>query len=881
MPLNPLAALEHPFPGLRAFEAHEAYLFRGREQHTEELLTRLSEHRFMAVVGNSGSGKSSLVRAGLLPALYRGYLTGATTDWRVAILRPGSAPMTALAEALSDPLALGDKFGAEGFELLISTSMGLVRVVEQANLRDGESLLVVVDQFEELFRFRNESQAKDGGAEASLFVRSLLAAVETFGAPVYIAITMRSDYIGDCAQFTGLTEALNRGQYLVPRLTREQRRQAIEEPAAMAEINIEPRLVQRFLNDAGDDPDQLPVLAHALMRTFHTWKAAGGKGPMDLEHYDQAGGMGGALDHHANGILSELGGAGELWAPKVFRCLTVAEKGRDVRRPARLGRIYEVAGAATDVEKEAVNAVIKAFVRSDNSLLVRSGQGPLAADEVIDITHECLIRKWSALKDWLRVETKSAEWYCDLASDVARHAAGEKGLWRSPDLAQALRFKEDNAWNTAWAAQYWPVENPPSFDQVEAFLDESRRAEEAQRLAADERRRHDVEEARQLAQARKRASQWLLGASILLGLLLVGGGIAVFIHLRDASRIETERGMRLKAEQALTGLYSDRDEQKTRVDYLNAQLATARGDDAAKVKKQLETAQDQLRKTDSEIAKNKATAPAPADDTGVAQIQELRTQVAALRAERDQAVQQLKRRDEPTKYAPTQQVEKPATPTSPAAVPPPLTKKPEQLSADQVRAIKQIVSVFESGKADLSAWERLLNVDVLSRYVQAPSVAGKAQLESFKQRRGLTDLTVLRSKDFDELSGLVQNDPVWKQYVAQYSSDAMFERAAAQASSLGTTTALATAVIFDSTVMGAFNTVRDRTTAQVGGVPATGADERTWIKTYLAKRREFLQSNRSESIRGQVYRVDAFDALIESGNWELKRPFTVRDVVIQ
>jgi hypothetical protein len=160
-------------------------------------------------------------------------------------------------------------------------------------------------------------------------------------------------------------------------------------------------------------------------------------------------------------------------------------------------------------------------------------------------------------------------------------------------------------------------------------------------------------------------------------------------------------------------------------------------------------------------------------------------------------------------------------------------------------------------------------------------VAGKAQLESFKQRRGLTDLTVLRSKDFDELSGLVQNDPVWKQYVAQYSSDAMFERAAAQASSLGTTTALATAVIFDSTVMGAFNTVRDRTTAQVGGVPATGADERTWIKTYLAKRREFLQSNRSESIRGQVYRVDAFDALIESGNWELKRPFTVRDVVIQ
>src|ERR1043165_7475789 len=95
---NPLAALAQPFPGLRAFEADEAYLFRGREQHTVELLTRLAEHRFMGVVGNSGSGKSSLVRAGLMPALYRGYLTGATTRWRIAILRPGAAPMTALAE---------------------------------------------------------------------------------------------------------------------------------------------------------------------------------------------------------------------------------------------------------------------------------------------------------------------------------------------------------------------------------------------------------------------------------------------------------------------------------------------------------------------------------------------------------------------------------------------------------------------------------------------------------------------------------------------------------------------------------------------------------------------------------------------------------------
>ena len=683
---SPLAALEQPFPGLRAFEPHEAYLFRGRDQHTEELLTRLAEHRFMAVVGNSGSGKSSLVRAGLLPALYRGYLTGATTRWRIAIFRPGAAPMGALTEALAEPRALGDDFGADGPELLASSSMGLVRVVERARLQAGESLLIVVDQFEELFRFRKESQSKDGGAQAALFVRSLLSAVETFGVPVYVAITMRSDYLGDCAQFTGLTEALNRGQYLVPRLTREQRRQAIEEPAAMAGLSIEPRLVQRFLNDAGDDPDQLPVLAHALMRTFTAWKAGGANGPIDLEHYEQAGGIGAALDNHGNTILAGLGAAGELWAQKVFRCLTITENGRDVRRPARLSRIYEVTGANTLEERDAVNAVVSAFSRREDSLVARSGSGPLTPGDVVDITHECLIRKWSALKAWLRIETRSVEWYCDLASDVLRHAAGEKGLWRNPDLAQVLKLKEENGWNAAWAAQYWPGEDEPPFRDVETFLGQSQQAHEAEQLAEEGRRQREIEEARQLAHARKRASQWLAGAAVLLALLLIGGSIAAYLQWHRNLEFEQERAMRLKAEQALTALYSEREDHKARVDYLNQRLATVGHKDAGKVKEQLAAAQEQLRKTDSEIAKKQGAAPAAAPgDAAVAQIEALRTQARALRAERDQAMEQLKRRG----GVPTKATAVPVTtPSQPA--PAATQKKAAPLSTDQIRAIKQI-----------------------------------------------------------------------------------------------------------------------------------------------------------------------------------------------
>ena len=197
-------------------------MFFGRQQHTQELLDRLSGNRFLAVVGSSGSGKSSLVRAGLLPALYRGYLLGTTSRWRVAVMRPGSVPIDEMATALTAKGVLS----ADRAELrarLASSTLGFVSAVRAAGLNAGESLLLVVDQFEELFRFASESCAIDNSGEALLFVTSLLDAVDQFEVPIYVVLTMRTDFLGDCTLFPGLPEALNRSQYLVPRLSREQR----------------------------------------------------------------------------------------------------------------------------------------------------------------------------------------------------------------------------------------------------------------------------------------------------------------------------------------------------------------------------------------------------------------------------------------------------------------------------------------------------------------------------------------------------------------------------------------------------------------------------------------------------------------------------------
>ena len=216
--------LVNPFPGLRPFTFDESHLFFGREGQSDALLTRLRRRRFIAVVGTSGSGKSSLVRAGLLPALYGGFMTPAGSSWRVAVLRPGNDPMGNLALALNAPDVLGA--GNEDpviHRTLIETTLrrstlGLVDAVQQARLLSHENLLIVVDQFEELFRFQQLLQRETSDDEATAFVKLLLEATRQREVPIYIVLALRSDYLGDCAQFRDLPEAINDGQYLIPRL---------------------------------------------------------------------------------------------------------------------------------------------------------------------------------------------------------------------------------------------------------------------------------------------------------------------------------------------------------------------------------------------------------------------------------------------------------------------------------------------------------------------------------------------------------------------------------------------------------------------------------------------------------------------------------------
>ena len=461
----------NPFPGLRPFEEEDAHLFFGRETQVRELLARMDDERFIAVVGLSGSGKSSLVRAGLIPALRRGKLSGAGVRWRVAVMRPGGDPFAALAAALNDPGVLGSSATREA--TLRASSFGLLHAGKEGR-KPGQNLLVVVDQFEEIFRLRDDigqrwNQAVD-------FVAELLATARDFRPEfaTYVVLTMRSDYLGDCAQFSGLPEALNRGQYLVPRLAEDDWYRALRKPAEQAGTPLDEQLLQQLMADAGDTTDQLPVLQHLLMRMWDMRDDT----RITLDAYKKAGGWAGALNQHLDDILSPLDDAQRDLARRVWQRLTeVGDRSRDSRSPARVAELMAITGRTLPE----VAAVVEPF-RAEGCNFLVSADYPLREDSIIDISHESLIRRWNALVGWAKQE---GEWRDAYKAAEAEALSTVPEPWKGAKLEGALEQRRVGQWTEAWAHRYArgdsDEERRASYDKAIRFLSDSQSAEHRRR----------------------------------------------------------------------------------------------------------------------------------------------------------------------------------------------------------------------------------------------------------------------------------------------------------------------------------------------------------------------------------------------------------------
>jgi WD40 repeat protein/energy-coupling factor transporter ATP-binding protein EcfA2 len=485
--------LGNPFPGLRPFESHEAHLFFGRDGQSDQLLGKLSKTRFVAVIGTSGSGKSSLVRAGLLPALYGG-ITVTGSDWHVGVLRPGGDPMGNLARSLISPHRIKSDSRQVNNEIdlgvcetiLRRSSTGLIEArnwLKTVMEASPANMLIIVDQFEELFRYKREAADNQTEDVAAAFVKLLLVAVEHKDVPIYVVLTMRSEYLGDCAQFLGLPEAINKGQYLIPRLTRDERRAAIEGPIGVCHSKISQFLVNRLLNDAGDNPKNLPILQHALMRTWDQWVKTD-QDTIDLNNYYAIGGMTSALSRYGDEVFALFSDTRQREiARKLFTCLVERDQeGRVVRRPTSLHTICQIIhgdSAPESSEKEIfevareVIPVIETFRSPSVSFLTPPPHIKLEAehlDIVIDISHESLIRGWEMLQGWADSEADSARIYRRLAESADMHAAGKAALYKGRDLRVASDWQEDFRPSRAWAVRYHPA-----FDKAMDFLRKSRR----------------------------------------------------------------------------------------------------------------------------------------------------------------------------------------------------------------------------------------------------------------------------------------------------------------------------------------------------------------------------------------------------------------------
>lgn len=533
----------NPFPGLRPFQESEGHLFFGRESQVDTMVDKLAATRLLAVVGTSGSGKSSLVNCGLRPALHRGLMAKAGIDWQMVQFRPGNNPVHELACAMASGEQINRKFDfdiASLQEIIEATlrlsKLGISEVYRRAQLK--ANLLIVVDQFEELFRYRRlaASTAASGHSfseEATAFVNLLLEAKRQPDLPIYVVITMRSDFLGDCAEFLGLPEAINEGQYLIPRLTRDERRAAIAGPIGVGGAKISPVLLTQLVNDVGDNPDQLSIQQHALNRTWARWQhGENAEGEITLSHYEAIGTMEHALDHHAEKAFGELRDERKRRiCEKIFKALT--DKGTDprgVRRPTSFGTLCDLA-QATPAD---VGEIIDVFRKPSRSFLMPPIEETLNSEsdfsKVVDISHESFMRIWERLKKWTEEEVQSACLYRRLIETAALHADKKAGLWGDPELQLALGWKVKEEPTEAWAKLYGG-----NFAQAMDFLAQSEDQHNRKIQEKEEMRQRELRQTQELAEARQQrieeqarsAHRMRLGmaalACVAVALILVAG----------------------------------------------------------------------------------------------------------------------------------------------------------------------------------------------------------------------------------------------------------------------------------------------------------------------------------------------------------------------
>ncbi len=468
-----------PYKGLNYFDEADADLFAGREALTSKLTERVlalassrspHERRFLAVVGASGSGKSSLVRAGLVPALR---WNKSSADWHIHTITPTAHPLESLAANLTDSVAAT----ATLMDDLARDPRSLQLFIKHSTQPGGTSrLLFVVDQFEELFALCRSEE------ERTTFIDNLLTASSVSDGQTILVITLRADFYAHCASYLQLREALAQQQEYIGAMNDEELRRAIEEPGRRGRWEFEPGLVDLLLHDVGHEPGALPLLSHALLET---WQRRRGH-TMTLSGYTSSGGVRGAIAETAESVFTDqFTSEQQLIAQRIFLRLTElgdeTATGDTRRRAAFNELILKPEEAAT------TQAVLKSL--ADARLITTS-------EDSAEVAHEALIREWPTLRGWLEDNRESLRFH--------RHLTETSQEWLTSNREQDLLYRGARLTQV----REWAVAHSEEMNDLEReFIDASQAGAEHEVAEREAQRERELAAAHKLAETERQRAQ--------------------------------------------------------------------------------------------------------------------------------------------------------------------------------------------------------------------------------------------------------------------------------------------------------------------------------------------------------------------------------------
>lgn len=428
-----------PYRGLFAFQEADAAVFFGRQSVTHQLISMVKRHSIVAVVGASGSGKSSVVFAGLVPALR------SSMQYQIAAFRPGNNPFDALAEAVTPCVAPKDSNETELRLKCLDWSIqfqhspeALCELLEhRVQQQPTTRLLLIADQFEELYTGCLEHDRQN-------FLAVLLNAVQ-FAPAFTLVLTLRADFYGEALSDRRFSDLLQGTVYNLAAMNREELHAAIEKPAAQLQIKLEPGLTDQLIQATWENPGHLPLLEFALTQLWSKQQ----KGWLTHQAYAEIGGVEEALANHAETIYAQLDSHDRQRIQQVLMQLVQCEGGASASR--RLATCDDVGADNWDL-----------VTRLASDRLVVTNRNESTQEETVEIVHEALIRNWDRLRHWIGIDREFRHWQENLR--VARRQ------WESNDRDEdaLLRGK------LLSDAQYWYDNRPDQLSSLDrAFIEAS------------------------------------------------------------------------------------------------------------------------------------------------------------------------------------------------------------------------------------------------------------------------------------------------------------------------------------------------------------------------------------------------------------------------